>query len=79
MKVATVAPVTSDIEYAPVNTPARSGARARTSAGTTTCESAIAAPAISVPRYSAATPPRPRIAVPSAVTSAAATSSRSTG
>ena len=47
--VATVAPPTRANEYAPVSTPARSGARARTSAGTTTWESAIAAPASSVP------------------------------
>ena len=57
MKVAIVAPATSDIENAPVRTPARSGARARTHAGVTTCVSAIAAPASSVPPYSAAIPP----------------------
>ena len=79
MNVATVAPVTSDIEYAPVSTPARSGARARTSAGTTTCDSAIAAPASSVPRYSGAIPPIPRTPVPTAVAIAATTSKRSTG
>src|SRR5690348_2011664 len=47
--VASVAPNTSEVEYAPVSTPARSGARARTSAGTTTWLSAIATPASSVP------------------------------
>ena len=79
MKVAIVAPATSEIENAPVSTPARCGARARTHAGVTTCSSAIAAPASSVPPYSAASRPRPRSAVPAAVTRHATSSTRSTG
>ena len=79
MNVAIVAPATSDVENAPVSTPARCGARARTHAGVTTCGSAIAAPASSVPPYSAAVPPAPRSASPTAVTRQAAASTRSTG
>ena len=62
-----------------MRTPAPSGAFARTSAGVTTCVSAIAAPASSVPRYSGAIPPSPRAAVPSAVHSSASAMIRSTG
>ncbi len=79
MKVATVAPATSDIENAPVRKPTRSGAFARTQAGVMTWLSAIAAPARSVPPYSAGAPPAPRTAVPAAVTRQAAASTRSTG
>ena len=45
----------------------------------TTWVNAIAAPASSVPAYSGAIPPRPRIAVPIAVTKHATSSTRSTG
>ncbi len=79
MNVAIVAPATSDIENAPVSTPMCLDPRARTHAGVTTCVSAIAAPASSVPPYSATVPPSPRAAVPAAVTSSVATRIRSTG
>ena len=79
-KVAIVAPATSAQLNAPVSTPrALGGAFARTHAGVTTWVSAIAAPASSVPRYSGAIPPSPRIAVPTAVTKHATSSTRSTG
>src|SRR4051812_32495944 len=79
VKVAIVAPATSEVENAPVSTPTPSVAFARTHAGVTTWVSAIAAPASSVPRYSAGAPPIPRAAVPAAVTRQAASSTRSTG
>ena len=79
MKVAIVAPITSEVENAPVSRPARCGARARTHAGVTTCSSAIAAPASSVPPYSAAVEPAPRSARPAAVIRQAISSTRSTG
>jgi hypothetical protein len=79
VNVATVAPATSVVEKTPVRKPTWSLPRARIQAGVTTWLSAIAAPASSVPRYSGAVPPRPRAAVPSAVTSAATHRIRSTG
>ena len=79
VKVAIVAPATSEVLNAPVSSPARCGARARTHAGVTTCSSAIAAPASSVPPYSAAVPPAPLSARPAAVIRQAVASTRSTG
>ena len=64
VNVAIVAPATSAIENAPVSTPTCRAPCARTHAGVTTWVSAIAAPASSVPPYSAAVPPSPRAAVP---------------
>ena len=79
VNVAIVAPATSAVLNSPVRMPAPWSVFARTHAGVTTCVSAIAAPASSVPRYSGAIPPRPRAAVPSAVHSSASAMIRSTG